>query len=89
MEHETPDLVLATRYAAACAMHTGKRFVVHRANVGEGRESDTPLFSINPTTFDYRSVVPETALAMKAMAHELVSNIDTIVPEFPNEGPAR
>lgn len=70
-------------------MHTGKRFVVHRANIGGGRELDTPLFSINPSGFDYRSVTPETALVMKAMAHELVPNIDTSVPEFPNEGPAR
>lgn len=86
---ETEDLVAATRFAVACALHTSKRFAVHRVNsLGVG-ESTVTLFSVNPISYDYRRVTPDTALAMKAMAHELVSNIDIVVPEIPMEGPTR
>ena len=87
---ETADLVEAARMAVACAMHTGKRFTVRRLNDDPpGQPRETPLFSVGPTTFDYRRVTPGTILALKAMAHELVSNIDEVVPEIPMEGPPR
>lgn len=86
---ESEDLVEATRFAAACSMHTGKRFVVRRICENGSLLSETPLFGINPSTFDYRRVTPETQLALKAMAHELVSNIDEVVPSLPMEGPER
>lgn len=81
-----PTLLDATRYAVACAMHTGRRFSVHRVN---GPKVSTQLFSVNPTTFDFRRVSPETRLVMKAIAHELVENIDAIAPKVANEGPER
>lgn len=77
--YQTDSLVEATHLAVGAALHTGKRFVV--------RTSDTSLFSVNPDQFDHRRITPESALKLKALAHELITNIDEIVPETKPEGP--
>lgn len=91
--HETvyrsDSLVEITRYAAAAALHTGRRFAVNRVVEVGPDPRVVPLFAVSPTSFDYRQVSAETALAMKAMAHDLVSNIDQVAPVIPTEGPTR
>jgi hypothetical protein len=85
---ETPNLVEAIRFAAAVAMHTGKSTQLYRMSHDETTREVTKsnLLALNPAQYDYRAVAPAMAIAMKAMAHELVTNIDEVVPEVKKEG---
>lgn len=85
---KSEDLVEATRFAVASALHTGRRFAVQRDVTKNGEDKSTPIFAVSPTSFDFRRVSPDVVLTMKAMAHELVSNIDEVAPRFSIEGPS-
>lgn len=90
---ETDCIVDATRYASAVAMHTGKGLTVNRIYEEEDQGSRHikvhRMFTIHAEQMDYRAVTPETSLIMKAIAHDLMANVDQIAPEFATEGPKR
>lgn len=75
----TSDLAGALAHAAAFAMHTGQTFGIR---VG-GKDM---IVSVSPSTIDWRRVNATHMLAVKAMAHELVPNVDLVVPSMDKEG---
>lgn len=77
-EFTTANLIVAVKHAAAFAMHSGKTF-----SVRIGNES---LLSISPNTIDWRRVNAHHMLAVKAMAHDLVDNVDQVIPTVDKEG---
>lgn len=74
----TVSLMSAVAHAAAFAMHSGKTY-----SVNCGKEQ---LLSVSPSTIDWRRVNAHHMLAVKAMAHELVDNVDEVIPATQKEG---
>jgi len=86
---QSEDLVMAARYAAAAALHTGKSFTVRRTHVevtDSTVSASSVLFTTGPSTIDFRRVSAETVIGMKALAHDLMPGIDELVPPIPQEG---
>lgn len=77
-EFITTDFEQAVIHATAFAMHTGKTFTV--------RINNEHLLSVSPSTIDWRRVNAEHMLAVKALAHDLVFNVDELAPNIQKEG---
>lgn len=85
---ETPNLLEAVRYACAVSMHSGRSTQIYRMNYDSDKLKTvkSALMSVNPQQYDYRQMTAATAIGMKAMAHELITNIDEVVPEGEKQG---
>lgn len=77
-EFTTSNLIVAVKHAASFAMWSGKTYAVKC-----GREQ---LLSVSPSTIDWRRVNAHHMLAVKAMAHDLVDNVDEVIPTTEMEG---
>lgn len=87
-EHE--DLGPVVVHVVARALTTGHSYALQQfRRTSTGRPEFTHLANINPNSFDFRRITPESALIMKALAQSLVPDIDSLVLEeqAKTEGP--